>query len=106
MVMVCESKDKVFTIKADKCCLVVSQAELMNCLAAKPELFKRAISRGKGLRRAQSVERRLNHVDRWQLYEWLKGNRIPADVASLVETMNTTELREGVIEFLLMKRNG
>ncbi len=103
--MVCENKDKVFTIKVDKCCLVLSQAELMNCLTAKPELFEQAISRGKGLQRAQAVECRLNQIDRWQLYEWLKGNRIPGDVASLVETMNTTELREGVIEFLLAERN-
>lgn len=41
--------------------------------------------------------------NRWNLYTWLKGNRIPKDVVEAVEGMPTRELREGVIEFLLMK---
>ena len=106
MIMVCESKDKVLTIKVDKCCLVLSQAELMNCLTAKPDIFKRAIGRGKGILRAQASERRNNRVDRWQVYEWLNGNGVPAGVASLVETMNKNELQEGVIEYLLAKHRG
>lgn len=91
-------------IKVSKCTLVLFEAELMNCLAAKPDVFQRAVKRGKNMLRAQSVERRQNQIDRWQVYEWLQGNRIPENAASLIESMGITELREGTIEYLLMRK--
>ncbi len=69
-------------------------------LALKPDVFQRAIVRGKGLLRAQSTERRQNQIDRWQLYEWLKGNCLAKDCIPLVETMSSSELREGCLEYL------
>lgn len=95
---------KEITIKLTKCVLVIQECELMNALASRPELFEKAIRRGKGLLRAQNVERREYQVDRYMLYEWLKGNRIPDNAASLIETMSTAELKEGVIEYILTKR--
>jgi hypothetical protein len=47
------------------------------------------------------LSKELVQVDRWQLYEWLKGNRLPDNAASLIESMSATELREGVCEYLL-----
>jgi hypothetical protein len=91
-------------IKVSKCTLVLTETELMNALASRPEIFQNAIRRGKGLLRAQNVERRQYQVDRWQLYEWLKGNRIPEDVSSQIESMGVSELKEGAIEFLLTKQ--
>lgn len=93
-------------IRVSKCMLVISEVELMNALAAKPDVFEKAIRRGKSLLRSQSAERRQNQVDRWRVYEWLKGHRIPDNAASLVESMAAGELREGVIEFLLQKQRG
>jgi hypothetical protein len=95
---------KELVIRVNKCVLVMSENELMGALAAKPEIFQNAIRRGKGLLRAQNVERRQYQVDRWQLYEWLKGDRIPENAASLIESMSIQELREGTIEFLLTKQ--
>lgn len=95
---------KEVTIKLTKCTLVLTEPEIINALAAKPEVFQSAIKRGKGLLRAQTAERRENQVDRWKLYEWLQGNRIPENTASLVESMAVGELREGCIEFLLLRQ--
>lgn len=94
--------NNLLKIKACKCLLVLSENELLNGLRS--DILQSALNRGKGYRRAASCERRQNCVDRWRLYEWLKGNCISEDAAFQVDTMNTTELREGVIEFLLMKR--
>lgn len=47
---------------------------------------------------------RSNDVDRWILYEMLKGTR-EAD-AALVESMDPEEIKEGVIEFLLREAYG
>lgn len=92
---------KEIVVKLTKCTLVMSESELMGALAAKPELFESAIKRGKGLLRAQTAERRQYQVDRWVVYEWLQGNRVPENAASLIESMCVTELREGVCEYLL-----
>ena len=43
-------------------------------------------------------------MDRWILYEMLKGTR-EAD-AALVESMDPEEIKEGVIEFLLREAYG
>lgn len=96
---------KELIIRVNKCVLVLSENELMGALAAKPELFESAIKRGKGLLRAQNVERRQNTLDRWAVFEALSGNPkyLNSEVAHAVETINMTELREGVIEFLLTR---
>lgn len=46
-------------------------------------------------------------MDKWGLYELLKGNRaIGSEVIQLVEEMDKVELREGVLEYLmLLKQN-
>lgn len=44
-------------IKAKKCTLVLEEAELMACLAAKPDIFEKAIQRGKGLLRSEKTKR-------------------------------------------------
>jgi hypothetical protein len=84
----------------------LDEAELMGCLALKPELFKLAIGRGKGILRTRNSEKRQTQgFDRWQLYEVLKGNR-PVDdmILTAAESMPAAELREGLLEFLLMMK--
>lgn len=46
-------------------------------------------------------------VDKWELYELLKGNRtVDAETIQAVEEMKLVEIREGVLEYLLlMKQN-
>lgn len=97
---------KEVVIKVNKCVLVLSESELIGALAAKPELFQKAIKRGKGLLRSQSVERRQNIIDRWAVYEALSGNikYLNPDIVHGIEAMSTNELREGVCEFLLTKQ--
>jgi len=56
--------EKELIITVSKCTLVIRESELMACLAAKPEVFKRAIGRGKGYRRAMSTEKRLKQCER------------------------------------------
>jgi len=41
-------------------------------------------------------------MDRWRLYEALQGNHLTAELIESVEKMSGKELREGVIEYLLM----
>lgn len=100
-------------IKVTNSLLVLKENELMQCLALKPDVFESAIKRGKGRIRASSASNRqvksnAQGFDRWQLYELLKGNRNLDETAiSWIEGMNSAELREGVIEFLLSRnRNG
>lgn len=59
-----ETMAKELVIKVSKCIVILTEAELMACLAAKPEVFKRAIGRGKGYRRAMSTEKRLKQCER------------------------------------------
>ena len=44
-------------IKLTKCLLVLTEAELMRCLAKEPDIFKKAIGKGKALKRLERVER-------------------------------------------------
>ena len=91
--------NKQITISCTKMMLVLTEAELISGL--RPEILEKGIRQGKGYRRAAACEKRQEQVDRWRLYEWLKGNHIPENAASLVETMSIKELREGCIEYLL-----
>jgi hypothetical protein len=79
--------------------LVLNEGDLIQGL--KPETLVKGIRQGKGYRRAATCENRQAQVDRWQVYEWLKGNRLTEDCIPLIETMNAGELREGVTEYLL-----
>ena len=93
---------KMLEIRACKCLLVLPENDLFGGL--KPDILQAALTRGKGFRRAAACENRQAQVDRWQLFEWLKGRRVPENVTYTVETMSVVELREGVIEFLLSMR--
>ena len=94
--------EKELIITVSKCTLVIRESELMACLAAKPEVFQRAIGRGKGYCRATSTkQRQANGFDQWQLYETLKGNKtIDNATFDWVQGMPATELRDGVCSFL------
>lgn len=94
---------KELVIKVNKCTLVLTESELMNALAAKPDVFKSAIKRGKGLLRAQNVERRECMLDRWAVFEALSDNPkyMNSEFIHAVESMSAAELREGVCEYLL-----
>lgn len=98
---------KQLVIPCTKMILVLNENELIEGL--KQETLLRGIKQGKGYKRAAACERRQGQVDRWRLYEWLKGNRLTKECIPLVETMSIRELREGVIEYLLsllQKRQG
>lgn len=94
---------KEVVIKLTKCTLVLTEPEIMSALAAKPDVFQKAIKRGKGLLRAQNVERKQCQVDRWAVFEALNSNPkyLSSDFIHAVESMSVTELREGVCEYLL-----
>ena len=93
---------KMLEIKACKCLLVIPENDLFSGL--KSDILQAALQRGKAYRRSAAMEQRQTHIDRWQVYEWLKSGCAPENVASLIETMNATELREGCIEFLLSRK--
>ena len=87
-------------IKLKRCTLILPENDLFKL----PEdVLKKAIGRGKGYNRVLINERRQAGVDRWQVYNWLKGHSVPKNVADLIESMGTKELREGCTEYLLMK---
>jgi hypothetical protein len=94
--------NKQIVIPCSRMILVLNESDLINGL--KSEILEKGLRQGKGYRRAAECEKRQTQVDRWQVYEWLKGNRIPENAASLIETMSIKELREGVIEFLLSRK--
>lgn len=100
--------DNQIVVKVNKCTLVLYENELMGALVAKPELFQKAIKRGKSLLRAQDVERQKNMLDRWAVFEALRGNPkyLNSEVIHAIETVSTKELREGVIEYILQKQRG
>lgn len=87
-------------IKFPKMVLVLSQKELLDNIPG--SLLETALKRGKGYESVKSVESRQGIIDRWRLYSMLKGNHITEEAINAVESMNITELREGVIEYLLM----
>lgn len=44
-------------------------------------------------------------MSKWELYNMLKGNRIPTndnDIINLINGMDIDELKEGIIEYLIM----
>jgi len=43
-------------IRVNKCFLVLTESELMKCLAREPEIFRKAIGRGKALKRSERVQ--------------------------------------------------
>lgn len=90
------------TIKLPKMLLILNENELIQALTASPDIFRKAIGRGKGYKRAMSTqERQAEGFDRWQLYETLKGNRyIDSCTFDWVQGMNHTELVEGVLAYL------
>ena len=49
---------KIHTVKATKCTLAFTENELMGCLALQPDIFERAVGRGKRILREQSVAKR------------------------------------------------
>jgi len=48
--------EKQLLIRATKCTLVLTESELMRCLAKEPDIFKKAIGRGKAHIRAERVK--------------------------------------------------
>ncbi len=52
--------DKEIIIQASRCTIVLYEKELFQLLATRPDLFEKAIGRGKGYRRAQACENRQN----------------------------------------------
>ncbi len=100
---------KTLEIKLTKCLLVLTEQELMQCLALKPDVFEVAIGQGKSrIRHETAVKRQLRTnaegFDRWRLYEVLRDNfEANNDVLNWVLGMNEEELREGVIEFLIAR---
>ena len=44
-------------IKLTKCLLILTEAELMRCLAKEPHIFKKAIGRGKAYKRCERAAR-------------------------------------------------
>lgn len=93
---------KQIIIPCSRMTLVLNEGDLIKGLDS--ETLKKGIRQDKAYKRAANCERRQAQVDRWQVYEWLKGNRVPENAVSLIETMNVKELREGVIEFLLSRK--
>lgn len=39
--------EKTYAVKITKCLLILTEPELMGCLALQPDIFERAIGRGK-----------------------------------------------------------
>ena len=50
---------KYIEIRLTKCCLYFTEAELQRMLAREPELWAEGLKRGKGIRRAQAMEARM-----------------------------------------------
>ena len=96
-------------IQMERCLLVLSEQDLMKCLALKPDIFEAAIGRGKGKIRHETVIKRqlesnARGFDRWKLYETLKGNiEVNNNVLAWIEGMDTEEMREGILEYLTTK---
>lgn len=101
-----EPKPKLIEIKMSRYTLFMAEEEILSLLAKDQELWARAIGRGKALLRHEAARRRdARSFDRWMLYEVLKGNRPIDDITiQQVERMDANELREGIIEYLLVKR--
>jgi len=90
-------------IKQSGCVMVLYKNELYQL---PQDILVKALKRGKGLQRIQAVAKReAKDFDRWQLYETLKGNRfVDDDIINTVEVMDIGELREGLLEYLIVKQ--
>lgn len=88
-------------IRLPKMILILTEHELLKALAAAPDVFRKAIGRGKAEQRATDNSRRqAKGFDRWALYEALKGNRFDSQTIKWVFGMNAEECKFGVVEFL------
>lgn len=52
-------------IKVTKCTLILYEKELFQLLATRPDLFEKAISRGKGYRRSERVNTYFDMNNPW-----------------------------------------
>ena len=95
--------NKQLIIPCSRMTLVMDESELIGKLSA--DLLQTSMKKGKRYLRAQAAAKRNGAgFDRWTLYETLKGNRRIDDVIiKAVESMPVTELREGVIEYLMIR---
>jgi hypothetical protein len=87
-------------IKLKRCTLILSENDLFKL---PDDVIKKAIGKGKARQRALANENRQAGIDRWQVYEWLKGYKVPENAASLIESATAKEVKEGCIEYLSMK---
>lgn len=94
---------KQLQIQMSKCILVLYENELYQLPR---DILVKGLQRGKGLKRTIANDKRQAQAfDKWELYEVLKQNRtIDDDTIRYVEVIPESELREGVIEYLLMKK--
>jgi len=51
--------DKQIIIRTARCTIILYEKELFQLLATKPDLFEKAIGRGKGLKRCIATEKRM-----------------------------------------------
>ena len=103
-----QARPKMIEVKMPKCSLFFTEEEVISLLAKDQELWRRAIDRGKAfLRNEASRKQESRGFNRWMLYELFKWNR-PIDETAIegVANMDEKELREGVIEILLLKKRG
>lgn len=103
-----KTSPKMIEVKMSKCSLFLTEEEIISLLAKNQALWIKAIGRGKAFLRNKTARKRdVRGFDRWMLYELFKGNRpiTDCDITS-IENMAVTELREGVIEWLLSKKRG
>lgn len=102
--------EKTYAVKITKCLLILTEPELMGCLALQPDIFERAIGRGKRILRAQATAKRQapKRFGVWELYEALKGNPryLTLDSIRAVEAMPAEDIRQGVIEYLSAECRG
>ncbi|MDK2879637.1 MAG: hypothetical protein PWR06_2353 [Thermoanaerobacteraceae bacterium] len=103
-----EPKPRLIEIKMSRYTLFMTEAEILSLMAKDQELWAKAIGRGKALLRHETARKReAKGFNRWMLYELFKGNR-PIDDTAIegVANMDEKELREGIIEILLLKKRG
>lgn len=101
-----QARPKMIEVKMPRYSLFFTEEEILSLLAKEQELWAKAIGRGKALLRNETARKREDRdFNRWEVYELLKGT-MPIDDITIqqVERMDVRELREGIIEYLLVKR--
>jgi hypothetical protein len=101
-----QARPKMIKIEMPRCSLFLTEQEILALMAKNQELWTRAIGRGKAFLRNEAARKReARGFNRWMLYELFKGNR-PIDDTAIegVANMDEKELREGIIEILLLKK--